>query len=78
MVSTYFVPASGLRSRMIARKVPVPRSTSCSRIKSCELWSKLLKGGYIVHYIGEYLRGYKGDTWSLEYSSCVRWLPVFI
>ena len=29
-----------------------------------------LKGGYIGDYLGEYHRGIKGDTRSLDYSTC--------
>ena len=34
-----------------------------------ELLSKLLKGGYKGAYIGDYYRGYSGDTRSLDSSS---------
>ena len=37
---------------------------------SCEPESKLLRGDYIRNYIGDYYRGMKGDTRSLDYSSC--------
>ena len=30
---------------------------------------KLLKGGYIGNYIGDYFRGYSGDTRSFHFSS---------
>ena len=35
-----------------------------------ELYSKLLRGGYIRDYIGECYRVIKGDTRGLDYSSC--------
>ena len=31
--------------------------------------SKLLRGVYIGDYVGEYYRGYAGDTWSLDCGS---------
>ena len=30
----------------------------CRLISTCVLWSKLLKGGYIGDYLGDYYRGY--------------------
>ena len=36
----------------------------------CELWSKHLKARYIGNYIGEYARGFKEDTRSVDDRSC--------
>ena len=35
----------------------------------CELTCKLLKGGCMGEHIGEYSRGFKGDTRSIDYGS---------
>ena len=40
-------------------------------LRICELLSKLLKGGLYRDCIGDYYRGFKGDTRSLDYSSCI-------
>ena len=45
-------------------------------MKSCELWSRLLEGGlYGGSYKGTTIGVIKGDTMSLDYSSC--YLPDY-
>ena len=46
-------------------------------MKSCELWSKILEGRYYRGSDnGTTIGGIKGDTMSLDYSSC--YLPDYI
>ena len=49
------------------------RESSCPTtwllLSGNELQSELRKGGYIKDYMGDYCRGYLGDTRSLDYSS---------
>ena len=49
--------------------------SSTGDLRIHELLSKLLKGGYVEDYLGEYFGAFRGDTRGFDYSSHTFWGP---